>query len=273
MPELPEVETIRRGLEPLLRGRRFRDATLRERRLREPVRPAELRRLQGARIDQVRRRSKYLLLDTSEGDTLLIHLGMSGQLWVSEDSRPARAHEHLALRLDDGRQLRFADTRRFGMVRVLRTRGLDRHPRLRGLGPEPLEEALTAAGLHAATRGRRKPVKNLLLDTREIAGVGNIYACESLHRAGIHPRRQVHRIGPAGWTRLVASLREVLLEAIDMGGTTLRDFRNAEEQAGYFAISLRVYDREGQPCPREDGIVRRIVQAGRSTFFCPRCQR
>ena len=273
MPELPEVETIRRGLEPLLVGRRIRDLTLRERRLREPVRPAELQRLRGARIESVRRRSKYLLIDTCAGDTMLVHLGMSGQLWVSAAGRPARPHEHLVFALDDGRELRFADTRRFGLIRVLRTDRLARHPRLRDLGPEPLDGKLTGEALYRATRHRRKPVKNLLLDTRAVAGVGNIYACEALHRAGVNPRRSVQRIARPGWERLVGAVQEVLLEAIRAGGTTLRDFFNAEEEAGYFALALRVYGREGHPCRRCGGTIRRIVQAGRSTFYCPRCQR
>lgn len=273
MPELPEVETIRRGLDPLLTGRTLRTPLVRERRLREPVRPAEMRRLDGARVTAVRRRSKYLLIDTSAGDTLLVHLGMSGRLWISEAAGSARPHEHVIIPMDDGRELRYADTRRFGMLRVLRSDRLDRHPRLQGLGPEPLEDGLTAENLFHATRRLKKPVKNLLMDTRTIAGVGNIYACESLFRAGVNPKRSVRRIGLTTWERLVASIREVLREAIEAGGTTLRDFLNAEEEAGYFAISLAVYDREGEDCRRCDGVIRRVVQAGRSTFYCPGCQR
>jgi formamidopyrimidine-DNA glycosylase len=273
MPELPEVETIRRGLLPLLAGRRILGVRIRERRLRETVHPGRMARLRGATVTGIRRRSKYLLLETSSDLTLLVHLGMTGSLWVSAPDRPARRHEHVVITLDDGRELRFADPRRFGMLKVLKTGALHRHPRLRGLGPEPLDGVATAEALYRATRGRSKPVKNLLLDTRAIAGVGNIYACEALHRARLHPGRPVGRIGRRGWEGLVTGLTEVLGEAIEAGGTTLRDFFNAEEEAGYFAIALRVYDHAGKPCPRCDGTIRRIVQAGRSTFYCPRCQR
>jgi len=198
---------------------------------------------------------------------------MTGQIWVSDAGLPRRPHEHLVIALDDGRELRYADIRRFGLLDVVRSDRLAGHPRLRGLGPEPLEDAASGDVLFRATRGRAKPVKNFLMDTRSIAGVGNIYACEALHRAGINPRKPVRKIGLAGWQRLVACLREVLNEAISAGGTTLRDFLNAEGGAGYFAISLRVYDREGKPCGRCGCPIRRIVQAGRSTFHCPRCQR
>jgi len=273
MPELPEVETLRRGLEPLLLGRRLMGARIRERRLREPVRPAELRRLRGAEVTGLRRRSKYLLIDTSAGETLLVHLGMSGRLWVGESDRPARPHEHVVIGLDDGRELRFADPRRFGMMRVIRSDRLARHPRIRSLGLEPLDGSLTGETLFRITRRRRKPAKNFLMDTHTIAGVGNIYACEALFRAGVNPRRQVGRIGRERWDQVVAGVQAVLREAIKSGGTTLRDFANAEGDAGYFAQKLRVYDREGEPCRRCDSKIRRIVQAGRSTFYCPRCQR
>lgn len=272
MPELPEVETIRRGLIPLLTGRTILDVRVRERRLREPVDTRRMGWLRGTRVTGIRRRSKYLLLETDAGLTLLVHLGMTGSLWVSRPDRPARPHEHVVLALDDGRELRFADPRRFGMMKVLKTGTVDRHPCLRGLGPEPLNGALTGGMLFRATRGRRAPVKSLLLDTRAIAGIGNIYASEALHRAGLHPNRAVGRIAQPRWDRLVAELRNVLEEAIEAGGTTLRDFFNAEEEAGYFALKLRVYDREGSPCLTCGGNIRRIVQSGRSTFYCPRCQ-
>ena len=273
MPELPEIETIRRGLGPLLVGRRVLGVTVRDRRLREPVAPRALARLRGATVTGIRRRSKYLLLDTDAGLTLLVHLGMTGQLWVADHDRPRRPHEHVVIRLDDGRDLRYADIRRFGLMHVVKSDRLDLHPRIKGLGPEPLDGAVSGEGLFRATRGLKKPVKNFLMDTRAIAGVGNIYACETLYRAGINPRRPVRKVGRPGWERLVESLREVLNEAISAGGTTLRDFLNAEGDAGYFAISLRVYDRKGKPCGRCGKAIRRIVQAGRSTFYCPRCQR
>jgi len=273
VPELPEVETIRRGLGPLVTGRRILGVQVRDKRLREPIRPEQLRRLRGARVEGIRRRSKYLLIDTSARLTLLVHLGMTGQLWVADRGRPRRPHEHVGIQLDDGRDLRFADTRRFGLLRVLRSDRIDLDPRIMGLGPEPLDPALDGAALFRATRGRRKPIKNFLLDTRSIAGVGNIYACEALHRSRIHPKRPVGRIGEEAWGRLLGELRGVLNEAIAAGGTTLRDFLNAEGEVGYFAFSLRIYDRERKPCGRCAATVRRIVQAGRSTFYCPRCQR
>jgi formamidopyrimidine-DNA glycosylase len=273
VPELPEVETIRRGLAPLLVGRRVIGVRVRERRLREPIAPRALGRLRGATVTGLSRRSKYLLVGTDRRLTLLVHLGMTGQLWVSDAGRPALPHEHVVIALDDGRELRYADARRFGLLALVATGRLARHPRLRALGPEPLDGELTADRLFRDTRGRRKPVKNFLMDTHAIAGVGNIYACEALHRAGIHPQRPAGRIGRPGWERLVAALREVLNEAIEAGGTTLQDFRNAEGDAGYFAVALRVYDRGRRPCGRCGGTVRRIVQAGRSTFYCPRCQR
>jgi formamidopyrimidine-DNA glycosylase len=273
VPELPEIETIRRGLGPLVVGRRVLGVTVRERRLREPIAPRGLARLRGATLTGIRRRSKYLLLDTDAGLTLLVHLGMTGQLWVADRGRPRRPHEHVVIALDDGRELRYADIRRFGLMHVVRSDRLDLHPRLKGLGPEPLDTAFTGESLHKATRRLKKPVKNFLMDTRSIAGVGNIYACEALFRSGISPRRAVRRVDRASWGRLVESLREVLNEAISAGGTTLRDFLNAEGDVGYFAVSLRVYDRKGKPCGRCGAPIRRIVQAGRSTFFCPRCQR
>ena len=284
MPELPEVETIRRGLQPLVAGRRVVEVTVRERRLRWPIAATALQRLRGARLLGVRRRSKYLLVDTDAGVTLLMHLGMSGRIWVSESAKPARPHEHVVIALDDGREIRFADPRRFGMVDLVPDDRLDRHPRLRGLGPEPIDDpaggggsdtggALLAERFWRATRRRKKPVKNFLMDTRVVAGVGNIYASESLHRAAIRPSRPVGRLARADWDRLVVAVRAVLGEAIEAGGTTLRDFFNAEEEAGYFAVRLRVYDREGKACPRCRLVIKRSVMAGRSTFYCPGCQR
>jgi formamidopyrimidine-DNA glycosylase len=273
MPELPEIETIRRGLGPLLVGRRVTGILVRERRLREPLAPRGLARLRGATVTGIRRRSKYLLLDTDSGLTLLIHLGMTGQLWVADREKPRRPHEHVVIALDDGRDLRYADIRRFGLMHVVRSDRLDLHPRLKGLGPEPLDREVSGDRLYRATRGMKKPVKNFLMDTRAIAGVGNIYACESLFRAGINPKRSVGRLGRPGWERLMVSLRAVLSEAITAGGTTLRDFLNAEGEVGYFSVSLRVYDRKGKPCGQCGTPIRRVVQAGRSTFYCPRCQR
>ena len=273
MPELPEVETIRRGLAPLLTGRRVVEVEVRERRLRQPIGARLQTRLRGAMVTGVKRRSKYLLLETDAGWTLLLHLGMTGQLWVSEPGRLRRPHQHVVFRLDDGRELRYADARRFGLIDLIRDQKLPEDPRLRGLGVEPLEDGMTGEWLYQATRGRRKPVKNFLMDTRVIAGIGNIYACEALFRASVNPRRRVSRIGRRSWDGVAAAIRAVLQEAIRAGGTTLRDFLNAEGDAGYFAVSLRVYDRKGEACGRCGTSIRRIVQAGRSTFYCPRCQK
>jgi formamidopyrimidine-DNA glycosylase len=273
VPELPEVETIRRGLLPHLTGRRVAGVVVRERRLRRPVRPRDLAKLRGSTFTGVRRRGKYLLLDTDADATLLVHLGMTGRLFIASAALPARPHEHVVIALDDGRQLRFADSRRFGVVERVATERLERHPLLDRLGIEPLDDVLSGPALCAITRGRRRPVKNFLMDARTIAGIGNIYACEALHRAGVHPERAVGRIGPAAWARLVAAVRAVLREAIRAGGTTLRDFVNAGEEAGRFAVSLRVYDRAGAPCLTCGSRIRRIVLAGRSTFYCPACQK
>jgi formamidopyrimidine-DNA glycosylase len=257
---------------PLLTGRKVLAVRVRERRLREPVSVHRLARLRGATLTGIRRRSKYLLLDTDSGMTLLIHLGMTGQLWVADALRPQRPHQHVVIALDNGRELRFADARRFGLLRLLQSNLAHRDPRLKGLGPEPLDGNLAGEALFRMTRRRKKPVKNFLMDTRAIAGVGNIYACEALYRSGLNPKLPVGRIGRPAWDRLLGDLRAVLNEAISAGGTTLRDFLNAEGDAGYFAVSLRVYDRAGEPCGRCGARIRRIVQAGRSTFYCPRCQ-
>jgi formamidopyrimidine-DNA glycosylase len=273
VPELPEVETIRRGLLPLLTGRKVVGVTVRERRLRQPIGRSALGRLRGATLTGVRRRSKYLLLETDAGWTVLLHLGMTGQVWVSDAARERRRHEHVVIRLDDGRELRYADARRFGLIDLIADERLAEDTRLKGLGLEPLENGLTGAWLYQVTRGRRKPVKNFLMDTRMIAGVGNIYACEALYRAGVNPRRPVRRIGREAWGKVAATIRAVLTEAIEAGGTTMRDFLNAEGDVGYFAVKLRVYDRKGEACGRCGAAIRRIVQAGRSTFYCPRCQK
>src|SRR5262245_15428646 len=209
MPELPEIETIRRGLVPLLTGRKVLEVKVRERRLREPIAVRGLTRLRGATVTGIRRRSKYLLMDTDSGLTLLIHLGMTGQLWVADAIRPPRPHEHVVIALDNFRELRFADARRFGLLRLLRSDLAHRDPRLKGLGPEPLDEKITGDYLYRITRGRKKPVKNFLMDTRAIAGVGNIYACEALYRCRLNPKRAVGKISRDVWGRLLENLRDV----------------------------------------------------------------
>ena len=274
MPELPEVETIRRGLEAHLIGRRILSVEVRETRLRRPLDPGRLREAVGGRsVRAVRRRAKYLIVDLEGGAHLLIHLGMTGQIFIAHPGRPPIPHEHVVFGLDDGRTLRFADTRRFGLIEPVAAAALATHPLLAGLGPEPLEGGLDPRALREATRRSRRPIKNFLLDARSVAGVGNIYACETLFRARLHPALGLRRLSEQAWGRVVSALGRVLREAVARGGTTLQDFVNAEGEAGYFQMRLRVYDRRGKPCPACRTPIRRIVQAGRSTFFCPSCQK
>jgi formamidopyrimidine-DNA glycosylase len=275
MPELPEVEVLRRSLEPRLVGRELAGAWSGGRRLREPVPAVALAELLGRCIVALRRRAKYLLVDFSGGVTVAFHLGMSGRLTLEPAGAPRHRHEHVALALAGGERLRLVDPRRFGLVLVLPGAGLEGDRHFRHLGPEPLAEGFSGGTLQHAASGRRGPVKTLLMDASVVAGVGNIYASEALHRAGIHPRRSVGRIGVERWRRLAAAVREVLAAAIEQGGTTLADFVDGAGQPGDFRVSLAVYDRAGEPCLRAgcQGCVRRILQANRSTYFCPRCQR
>ncbi|MGH8162264.1 MAG: bifunctional DNA-formamidopyrimidine glycosylase/DNA-(apurinic or apyrimidinic site) lyase [Gammaproteobacteria bacterium] len=271
MPELPEVETTRRGVEPFLRGRRIAALVVRERRLRQPNPRGLEARLAGADILGISRRAKYLLLATERGYAL-IHLGMSGSLRIADAGLAPTRHEHYDLRLDNDRVLRYRDPRRFGLLLWAGARP-ERHPLLARLGPEPLGLDFDGAYLYGASRSRRAPVKAFLMDSHIVAGVGNIYANEALWRAGIHPRRAAGRIGLARYTLLAEAVRAVLTSAIAEGGTTLRDFVAAEGSPGYFRIHLTVYDRAGEPCPRCGTPIRREVIAQRATYFCPRCQR
>lgn len=278
MPELPEVETVRRGLAPHLVGRRIARVEVRRPDLRWPLPPDLGQVLTGATVTALERRSKYLLGALDRGPSLLLHLGMSGRLLVEgattaafhRDPAILPRHDHLVLTTEDGTRITFNDARRFGMVDLIREGTA--HPLLAGLGPEPLGEALD---LVAAFRGRRAPVKAVLLDQRRVAGLGNIYVSEALHRAGIDPRRAAGRIAAARVRALEGHVRDVLEEAIAAGGSSLRDHRQATGELGYFQHSFRVYDREGQPCPRPGcpGTIWRVVQGGRSSFYCPACQR
>lgn len=271
MPELPEVETTRRALAETLTGQRIRSLVVRERRLRQPI-PAGLpRRLAGTRITGLQRRSKYLLLDTESGSALL-HLGMSGSLRIADPATAPGAHDHYDLVLAGGDCLRYRDPRRFGLLLWAGDRP-DRHPLLRHIGPEPFDPAFDGSYLHALSRGRRAAVKTLLMDGRVVAGVGNIYANEALYRAGIHPHRPAGRIGAARYDMLAAAVKDVLQEAIEVGGTTLRDFFYGAGESGYFRIQLAVYDQDGQPCRRCGTPIRRTVIGQRASYFCPRCQR
>lgn len=274
MPELPEVEVLRRSLEPRLVGRCVEGVRVREPRLREPVSPEALaEELVGREFTRVRRRAKYLLADLSEDRTLVVHLGMSGRLSLRPAAAAQRAHEHVSVDLADGEELVFRDPRRFGLVAVARTANLDADRRFRHLGVEPLEPDFDGERLRARAEGRRGPVKSFLMNGRVVVGVGNIYASEALFEAGIHPWRSVARIARHRWDRLALAVQSVLTRAIEEGGTTLNDFEDAMGQAGYFQVSLAVYGREGESCERCDRTIRRRVQAGRSTFYCPGCQR
>lgn len=267
------MEVLRRSLEPRLVGDRIERARVWSRALREPV-PARLsRRCGGRRVLSLRRRAKYLLIDLERGSTLIVHLGMSGRVTLVPGAEPRGEHEHVGFFLASGRRLRFRDPRRFGLVLLRPTAQLERDRHLAGLGAEPLDNGFSGAVLGAAARRRRGPVKGFLLDGRVVAGVGNIYACEALYEAGIHPARSVARISGRRWEGLAGALRRVLRRAIRAGGTTLNDFTDSDGQSGYFQVSLSVYGREGEPCPRCGAPVRRLVQSGRSTFYCPRCQR
>jgi len=283
MPELPEVETVRRGLVGVLEGRRIARAEARRPDLRRPLPDGLAGRLAGARVVRLGRRSKYLLADLDTGETLVVHLGMSGRILVAgallggfhhAHAAPGQ-HDHVVIETEDGARITYNDPRRFGMMDLWPTDRIEAHPQLAGLGPEPLGNAFGPGPLAAGLAGRRMPVKAALLDQRVVAGLGNIYAAEALHRAAIAPWRPAGRIAAPRVAALAAAIRAVLLEAIEAGGSSLRDYRRTDGELGYFQHAFRVYDRAGQPCPTPgcSGSIRRTVQAGRSTFHCPRCQR
>lgn len=288
MPELPEVETVRRGLEPALTGRRIARVELRRPDLRIPLPKDFARRLEGRRILGLSRRAKYLLAALDSGETLIIHLGMSGQLTLRHASaeagrarlhharEPSSGHDHVIIDLDGGRQLVFNDPRRFGLMTLATTADLAEHPLLAHLGIEPLGNELSADYLLAHLAGRRTSLKAALLDQTLIAGLGNIYVCEALYRARLSPRRSCASLGKVRAERLAAAIRSVLEEAVAAGGSSLKDYVHADGTLGYFQHHFAVYDREGQPCRRpacKGTLIKRIVQSGRSTFYCPSCQR
>lgn len=283
MPELPEVETVRRGLLPVMEGRRIERVQVRRPDLRWPFPPNMAGRLTGQTVLGLRRRSKYILADLSSGETLIVHLGMSGRMLISgvvqgafHHELPAlQAHDHVVLDFEGGARVTFNDARRFGAMDLCPTEAVEDHWLIRALGPEPLGNGFDESYLVARFKGRNTPVKSALLDQRLVAGLGNIYVCETLYRAGVSPLRKAGRIAPARVAALVPVIRDVLNEAIAAGGSSLRDYRQADGELGYFQHGFQVYDREGAPCqtPGCDGTVRRIVQSGRSTFYCPVCQR
>jgi formamidopyrimidine-DNA glycosylase len=274
MPELPEVEVLRRSLEPHLLGDRIERVEVRNAALREPVRVRELAsRAAGREVRSLGRRSKYLLIGLEGEATVAVHLGMSGRLTLVPGAEPPEAHEHVVFHLGSGRRLRFRDPRRFGLVFAVGTGGLAADPHFAHLGVEPLEPDFSGAVLAAAAAGRRGPVKSFLMDARVVVGIGNIYASETLFRAGVHPARSVSRIASLRWDRIAESAVVVLRQAIAQGGTTLNDFADGEGRSGYFQVSLSAYGREGEPCPACSRPVRRLVQSGRSTYYCPSCQK
>lgn len=270
MPELPEVETTRRGIAPHVGGQPVMDVIVRQRQLRWPV-PRNIRsRLVGRTVERVGRRAKYLLLDAGE-TTAIIHLGMSGSVRVVTDGRPPLPHDHVELAFGNGARLRFNDPRRFGSVHLAGQP--DEHWLLAHLGPEPMSEAFSGDWLYDLGRRRNAPVKHFIMDSRVVAGVGNIYASEALHAAGIHPLRSAGRISRGRYGRLADAVKAVLAMAIEAGGTTLRDFLNVDGQPGYFSQQLTVYGRTGEPCGHCGTPIRRITQGQRGTWYCPGCQR
>jgi formamidopyrimidine-DNA glycosylase len=270
LPELPEVETTMRALAARLSGRRFVEVVQRRPDIRFPLPPRLKERLRGRRLELFARRAKFIEAFLDDGAVLLLHLGMSGRLLL--DGEPRGPHEHLTFAFDDGSTLRFVDPRRFGMLDLAAARALEEHPWLARLGLEPLDAAFDGAALRGAL-ATRTALKLALMDQRRVVGIGNIYASESLFRARLSPLHQAIEVGPRQAERLARAIREVLLEAIEAGGSSLRDYVQSDGELGNFQSRFRVYDREGLPCPACGAPIRRLVQGGRATYLCPRCQR
>lgn len=270
MPELPEVETTRRGIEPHVRGHRVHHLTLRRPDLRWPIPPELAAAIEGQRVEGVRRRAKYLLFDFAPGSAL-VHLGMSGSLRLLPSDTPPRTHDHVDFELDNATVVRFNDPRRFGAL-LWQPRGTT-HPLLEHLGPEPLSDLFDGAWLYARSRGRKASVKTFLMDQAIVVGVGNIYAAEALFAAGIAPARAAGSVGQARYERLAFEVKRILTAAIERGGTTLRDFISPDGRAGYFAQELSVYGREGERCPRCAAPLKHARIGQRASVWCPNCQR
>ncbi len=276
MPELPEVETVRRGLAARIVGRRILAVDVRAPALRLPIPDGFADRLAGRRVAGLRRRAKYILFDLDGDEVLVLHLGMSGRVAIHDGDAPSPGrHDHLVFVFEGGLRVVFNDARRFGLVALIESAALDRHPLFAHLGPEPLAPGFDGARLAARLAGRRSTIKAALLDQRCVAGVGNIYACEALFRARLSPRRRAGAVQGARARRLAEALRAVLAEAIAAGGSSLRDYVQTSGELGYFQHRFAVYDRAGEPCPRcgPAAPIRRIVQQGRASFYCGRCQR
>ena len=283
MPELPEVETVLRGISPILEGNQIDYAQVNRPDLRRPFPNNLAKRLKNRKINFLHRRSKYILIDLSGGETLVIHLGMSGRIIISQkvagtfhhNTNHSQKHDHFVLHLKDNHQLTFNDPLRFGVIDLLRTENLELSGMLSQIGPEPLSNSFNEAYFVSTLRLKKTNIKSALLDQRVVAGLGNIYVCEALFRAGISPKRQALRISHKKLSSLVPIIKEILLEAISSGGSSLRDFRNASGDLGYFQHSFDVYGREDQDCYNTecDSKIKRITQAGRSSFYCSNCQR
>ena len=283
MPELPEVETVRRGLAPVMEGAVIARATVNRPDLRWPFPPGMADRLSGRRVVRLGRRSKYLLADLDSGETLIVHLGMSGRMQVSgvtlgqfhHDHPAPEKHDHVVFGMADGARITFNDPRRFGAMDLWPSDRIEQHWLIEKIGPEPFSNLFNEAYLAAALKTRKTPIKTALLEQRIVAGLGNIYVCETLHRAGISPRRLACNLSPRRAGALVPIIRDVLSEAIEAGGSSLRDHRQTDGALGYFQHRFRVYDRETEPCVTPDcrGTITRIVQSGRSSFYCAQCQR
>ena len=279
MPELPEVETVRRGLVPRMVGHRIARLTQRRKDLRVKLPAKFAAKVEGRTITAIDRRAKYMLMRLDDGQTLIVHLGMSGRMTLhdvkSAAEHPFERHDHVVFDMDDGWQVRFNDARRFGLMLLVPTEAVEKHKAFKGLGPEPLDEGFDGAALAARLKGRKTSIKAALLDQKTLVGVGNIYACEALYMSGISPRRSAHTVQGERADRLVAAIKQVLARAIDDGGSTLRDHIQPGGELGYFQTRFKVYDRAGAACPTRNcgHLVKRLVQAGRSTFYCAHCQR
>ena len=280
MPELPEVETVRRGLLPVMEGQVIASADVNRPDLRWPLPKGMAERLTGARVVSLNRRSKYILVELSTGETLLIHLGMSGRMLISgtmlgrfhHDHPAPQKHDHVVLHMQNGARITFNDARRFGAMDLMPTATAHLHPLLINLGPEPLGNHFDTFTLAGRLADRATPIKSALLDQTNVAGLGNIYVCETLFRARIAPTRLAGQISAAEIAILVPTIRQVLSEAIEAGGSSLKDFRQTDGELGYFQHRFQVYDRQGQPCPNCGSPIARLVQSGRSTYHCPTCQ-
>ena len=273
MPELPEVEVIRRGLQRHLPGRKVLAIVAGNKKLRLPMPRKNLKKyILGTLVESVDRRAKFLLITMATGARLIVHLGMTGKLGLFPQNTPKAKHDHLHLQLDNGMQLRFNDIRRFGFIQVLSESDFA-HPMLANLGPEPLGQDFTPMYLQKIAAGRKRPLKNFLMDSRVVAGIGNIYACEILFHAGLNPGKKICRLSKNQWTQIVKSSRYILEKAIESGGTTISDFVNESGKRGYFQLELQTYGKQGKPCNCCSTPIVKKTMAGRSTFFCPSCQK